>query len=220
MVMPNFYLKGKVVLLTGARRGIGRTFAIAFAEAGADISVIDYLDDGGELDEVKNSIEAIGRKAITSKANVTIKADVEQMVRSTVEAFGTIDILINNAGIGCPEKAQDISEENWDKVIDTNVKGCLLCSQAVSKIMIPRKTGNIINMASIAGFTANNPSGFSYDVAKAGMIMLTRALSRELAPYKIRVNAICPYVIETDMTQHFNLMSNMVENEHGIHKHK
>ena len=129
MTIPSFSLKEKIALVTGARRNIGRRLAQAFAEAGADVALIDYLDEGGELDEVKNSIEALGRKAIAIKADITIKADVEQMVRTTVDAFGTIDILINNAGVGCPGRALDINEELWDKVIDTHVKGCLLCSQ-------------------------------------------------------------------------------------------
>ncbi len=200
MSIPTFSLEGKVALITGGRRGIGKTFALAFAEAGADVAVCDYMDEGGELEAVERGIKEFGRKALTIKADIRLKADVENMVKETVDKLGTIDILVNNAGIAGPSPIVDTDEEFWDSIIDTHIKGYFLCSQAAAKIMIPRQKGNILNMGSISGMVAQPPGTTAYDVAKAGVIMLTQGLARELAPYNIRVNAICPWIIETKLS--------------------
>ena len=202
MSIPTFSLEGKVALITGGRRGIGKTFALAFAEAGADVAVCDYMDDGGELEAVESGIKKFGRRALTMKADITIKADVERMVKETVDKLGTIDILVNNAGIAGPSLIVDIEEEFWDRLIDTHLKGYYLCSKAVAKVMIPHKTGNILNMGSISGVVAYPPGTTAYDMAKAGVLMLTQGLARELAPYNIRVNALAPGIIETKLSVH------------------
>ncbi len=200
MSLPSFSLEGKVALITGGRRGIGKTFALAFAEAGADVAVCDYMDDGGELEAVEKGIKEFGRKALTMMADITIKADVERLVKATVDRLGTIDILVNDAGIISPSDIASVEEEVLDRMFDTHVKGYYLCSQAAAKIMIPKGKGNILNMGSVSGLVAMPQGRTAYCVAKAAVHMLTRSLAKELAPYNIRVNAISPWMIKTQMS--------------------
>jgi NAD(P)-dependent dehydrogenase (short-subunit alcohol dehydrogenase family) len=194
MSIPSLSQTGKVVVVTGARRGLGKAMALGFAEAGADVAICDYVIDGGELADVAKQIEQYGRKSLFSKVDVTIKTDIEAFIQQVIGKFGRINILINNAGLLGSGPFLEHTEELWDAIIDTNVKGTFLCSQAVSKIMIQQKEGTIINMASVAGFRA----GSTYSVSKAGVVMLTKTLARSLAPYNIRVNAIAPNVTRTE----------------------
>jgi len=192
-MIPSFSLEGKVAIVTGARRGLGKGIALAFAEAGADVAVCDVAD-GGELADLQERIRDLGRCCMATQADVTRKGDVEDLVQKVVDEFGRIDVLVNNAGVLGSGPVLEQSEEAWDSVLDTNLKGTFLCCQAVSKTMIEQGGGAIINMASVAGFRG----GTTYSISKAGVVMLTKAVARNLAPHNIRVNAIAPYVTRTE----------------------
>ena len=195
-------MTGKVVLITGGRRGIGRAFALAFAEAGADIAICDITDKEGELETVANEIVKLGRRALPIKADISCKAYVDEMVKKAAVELGTIDTLINNAGINPLASVFETDEDTWDRVMDVNVKGYFLCSQAAGRLMAERGSGNIINMASVNGWKALvNRS--AYCVSKAGVIMLTKVLAREFGPHKVRVNALAPYITKTPMMEGF-----------------
>ena len=200
MAVPNLSMTGKVAIVTGARRGIGRAFALAFAEAGADVAICDIAEAMSELETVAEEIRKLGRRALAIQADISHKADVESMVNKVAAELGNIDVLINNAGINPLASIFDTGEDTWDKVMDINVKGCFLCSQAVARLMVERKKGNIINMASANGYRALvNRS--AYCVSKAAVIMLTKVLARELGKYNVRVNAIAPFVTKTPMLE-------------------
>ena len=200
MSIPTFIMTEKVVLITGGRRGMGKALALAFAKAGANVAVGDCADESGELEVVADEIRKLGQRALAVKADVSCKADVENMVKKTVAELGNIDVLINNAGIIIWGSLLEAEEDAWDKVIDINLKGPYLCSQAVGRLMVERKKGVIINIASTAGLRpALNRT--AYAVSKAGLIMLTRVFARELGGHNIRVNAIAPGIVETLMTE-------------------
>jgi len=204
MRKTNFLMAGKVALITGGRTGIGRALALAFAEAGADVAVCSRTNQGDELAAVAEEIRKLGRRALAIEADVSRKADVENMVNKTVSELGDIDILINNAGIVARASLVETDEDTWDRVIDTNLKGCYLCTQALLPIMVRRKTGNIINIASDAGLRAL-PHHSAYCASKAGVIMLTRVLARELGGRNIRVNAIAPWAVKTRMNESWRM---------------
>jgi NAD(P)-dependent dehydrogenase (short-subunit alcohol dehydrogenase family) len=196
----SFPLPGKVAVVTGGRRGIGKAIALALAEAGADIALCDRVIDDGELKAVAGEVKRLGRRSLAVKADITDRADVDNFVRKVVDEFGTIDILVNNAATNIRVPLLELQEEGWDRVIDTDLKGYYLCSQAVGRIMVERKKGNIINIASVAAMKAAPEMG-AYCIAKAGVVMLTRVLALELAQYNIRVNAIAPYMVRTKFSQ-------------------
>jgi len=202
MSMPVFDMAGRVALITGGKRGLGRALALAFAEAGADVAVCSRDVEGGELEVVAAEIRQLGRRALAVRADVSRKADVEGMAREVVSELGDIDILINNAGITAPATLLETDEATWDSVIDTNLKGCYLCSQAVGRMMVKRQQGNIVNIASELGFKSV-PARSAYCISKAGVIMLTKVLARDLGGYNIRVNAIAPGVFKTALTERF-----------------
>ncbi len=192
-------LKGKVVIVTGARRGMGKSHALAFAREGAKVVVSDIsLED---CEKVVKEIEKMGGEAIAVKCDVSKKEEVEEMVKKTVEKWGKIDILVNNAGIAQFKPFLELTEEEWDRTIDINLKGYFLCAQACAKEMIKQKSGVIINIASVAmgqvGF--GFPSLVHYCASKGGIVAMTEAMALELAPYNIRVNAISPGAIDTPM---------------------
>ena len=188
-------LSGKVVIVTGAGRGIGRAISLAFAEEGCDCAVVDI--DTTAADKVVNEIKLLGRRAVVIKADVSKNADVEWMVKEVIEKLGVVDILVNNAGIFVFANAEDLSEEEWDRTMDINLKGTFLCSKAVGKTMIRRKCGKIINVASLAG-KAGVPRMVVYCASKAGVISLTKTLAIEWAKYNINVNAIIPGITTTE----------------------
>ena len=199
MGMPNYSLEGKVAIVTGGSKGIGRAIALAFAEAGADVVVCSRALDG-QLEAVAEEIRKLGKHSLAIPTDITQKASVDNMVQRTIDEFGFIDILVNNAGILVATPFLEHSEEVWNRVMDTNLKGYLLCSQAVVKKMIERKQGNIINMSSIRGLAASRDR-VAYCVSKAGVIMMTQVMALEFAPYHIRVNAIAPGWIKTQLNE-------------------
>jgi NAD(P)-dependent dehydrogenase (short-subunit alcohol dehydrogenase family) len=193
-----FEVSDKIAIVTGASRGLGKSMAIGLAKAGANIVATDVLDTA----ETVKEIEKLGRKAIGLKVDVSKKQDVEKMVQKTIDKFGKIDILVNNAGIIGMENAEDMKQEDWDKVIRVNLTGQFLCAQAVGKQMIKQKSGKIINIASIAGLGAY-AQALPYSASKAGIILMTKGLAVEWGKHNIQVNAICPGVFATDMTDDF-----------------
>ncbi|RST75458.1 3-oxoacyl-[acyl-carrier-protein] reductase [Siminovitchia acidinfaciens] len=191
-------LEGKVALVTGASRGIGRATALALAEAGADV-VVNYAGSTDKANEVVEKIKSLGREAIAYQCNVSDSDAVQAMVKDTIAKFGKLDILVNNAGITRDNLLMRMKENEWDDVIDTNLKGVFLCTKAVTRQMMKQRSGRIINVASIVG-VIGNPGQANYVAAKAGVIGLTKSTARELASRGITVNAVAPGFITTDMT--------------------
>jgi 3-oxoacyl-[acyl-carrier protein] reductase len=191
-------LTGKVALVTGASRGIGRAIALTLAEAGADV-VVNYAGSEAAADDVVRSIEAMGRKSFKLRANVGNADEAEEMVKATLEAYGHLDILVNNAGITRDNLIMRMKEEEFDQVINTNLKGVFNCIKAVTRPMMKQRSGRIINISSVVG-VLGNPGQANYVAAKAGVIGLTKATARELASRGITVNCVAPGFIETDMT--------------------
>lgn len=199
MSMPNLSLDGKVAVVTGSSRGIGKAIASVFAEAGADV-VICSRGIGKELETAADEIREYGRRCLAIPCDISQKAAINNLVNRTIDEFGVIDILVNNAATIVRKLLVDHSEEEWDTVVDTNLKGYYLCSQSVAKTMIKQNKGNIINISSIRGISPN-PGRASYCVSKSGIIMLTRVMALELARYNIRVNAIAPGWVYTEINE-------------------
>lgn len=191
-------LDGKTALVTGASRGIGRAIALRLAAEGASVA-INYAGNTAKAEETKAAIEAAGGKAALFQADVSDSAQVEQMVAAVTEAFGTIDILVNNAGITRDGLLMRMKEEDFDAVLDTNLKGIFHVTKAVSKLMMKKRAGRIVNMASVVGIMGN-AGQTNYAAAKAGVIGFTKSAARELAARGITVNAVAPGFIATDMT--------------------
>lgn len=194
-------LKNKVAIVTGARRGIGQGIALSLAKAGANVVVSDI--DQGDCQKVVKEIEKLGREGLAVKCDVSSKGEVEAMVKATMDKFGRIDILVNNAGIAVFKPFLELSEEDWDKTLDINLKGQFLCAQAVAKEMVKKKYGKIINIASVASgqVGVGFPNLAHYCASKGGVVAMTEELALELTPMGINVNAIGPGVIETPMTK-------------------
>lgn len=191
-------LTGKTALVTGASRGIGRAIALSLAEAGADVAV-NYAGSEAAAAEVVSLIEAMGRKAVKIKADVSSSQEVDDMFKIVLETFGKLDILVNNAGITRDNLIMRMKEEEFDQVIATNLKGVFNCVKAATRPMMKQRYGRIINISSVVG-ALGNPGQANYVAAKAGVIGLTKATAKELASRGITVNAVAPGFIETDMT--------------------
>lgn len=195
-------LEGKVALVTGASRGIGRAIALELAKAGADVAV-NYAGSEQAAEEVVQAVLALGRRALKIKADVGSSAEAEQMVEQAIAELGRIDILVNNAGITRDNLIMRMKEDEFDQVINTNLKGVFNCVKAVTRPMMKQRSGRIINISSVVG-ALGNPGQANYVAAKAGVIGLTKAAARELASRGITVNAVAPGFIATDMTDKLN----------------
>ena len=193
-------LTGKVALVTGASRGIGAGTAIVLARYGADVAV-NYLRSEQRAHEVSESIRALGRRAYPVQADVTDAAAVKRMVSEVVQSLGPVSILVNNAGYNPVRNILEISEGDWDWVLDLNLKAYFLCTRAVLPEMLERKDGRIINITSISGQRGGLSCDVDYSAAKAGIIGFTRALARWAAPRGVLVNAVAPGYIDTEATR-------------------
>lgn len=192
-------LTGKTAIVTGASRGIGAAIARRFAEEGANI-VVNYSGSQDKAEAVVTEIEQAGGKAIAVKANVADADAVKAMADAAMKEFGSIDILVNNAGITRDNLMMRMKEDEWDDVINTNLKGVFLCTKAVTRQMMKQRAGRIVNIASIVGVMGNAGQA-NYVAAKAGVIGLTKTTARELASRGITANAVAPGFITTDMTE-------------------
>ncbi len=191
-------LIGKVALVTGAAQGIGKAIALLLARNGADIVVADINLEKAE--ETAREIESIGPKAMAFKVNVAHLSDLERMVEAILERFGKIDILVNNAGITRDKLILRMTEEDWDTVLNVNLKGTFNCTKVVVRHMAKQRGGKIVNIASVVG-EMGNAGQVNYSASKAGVIGLTKTIAREFAQRRINVNAIAPGYIETPMTE-------------------
>jgi 3-oxoacyl-[acyl-carrier protein] reductase len=190
-------LTGKVALVTGSGRGIGKAIALRLSEAGAIVIINDVSDSAAATAE---EIITAGKQSLFIKADVGSSSEVNQMVEKIVSAYGKIDILVNNAGITRDQITLRMTDEEWDAVININLKSAFYCTRSVLKYMMKQRWGRIINISSISGIMGN-PGQINYCAAKAGLIGITRTVAKEMASRQITVNAIAPGFIETDMTQ-------------------
>ncbi len=191
-------LKGKVALITGGSRGIGRAIALKLAALGADI-IINYSSNEAKAEEVVNELKALGRDALAVKANVSLLEDAKNLVEKAVDKFEKVDILVNNAGETRDNLLMRMTEEEWDKVFEVNLKGTFNVTKSLIRNMIKQKNCSIINIASVVGITGN-AGQCNYSASKAGMIGFTKSLAKEVAKKNVRVNAVAPGFIATDMT--------------------
>jgi 3-oxoacyl-[acyl-carrier protein] reductase len=194
-------LEGKAAIVTGAGRqgkGIGRSISLALAGEGADIVISDFVMENAETVAAEIR-EKTGRRALAVQGNVSVAADVERMVEEAMAEFGHVDILVNNAGITRDNLIMRMSEEDWDAVLDSNLKGAFLCTKAVTRIMLKQKSGKIVNIASVMGIVGNAGQA-NYSASKAGMIALTKTTAKELGSRGITANAVAPGFIQTAMT--------------------
>jgi 3-oxoacyl-[acyl-carrier protein] reductase len=189
--------KDRVAVVTGASRGIGRSISLALAAQGATIVAVDM--DQAATDAIVAELQAAGTKALAVVGNVTVPADVERMIDAATEAFGRVDILVNNAGITRDGLLMRMKDEDWDAVLNVNLKGAFLCTRAAFKVMSKQRYGRIINIASVVG-QMGNAGQANYCASKAGLIGLTKSNARELAKRSITVNAVAPGFIATAMT--------------------
>ena len=188
----------KVVFVTGASRGIGKEVALKYAENGYNV-VINYASDKTDVESLKKEFEEKNVETIIEKADVTNSNQIEELVKKAIEKFGKIDVLVNNAGITKDNLLMRMSEEEFDKVIEVNLKGTYIVTKAVTKYMMKKRSGSIINLSSVVG-VAGNAGQTNYSASKAGIIGFTKSVAKELASRNIRASEVAPGFIETDMT--------------------
>jgi 3-oxoacyl-[acyl-carrier protein] reductase len=192
-------LEGKIAIVTGATRGIGRAIALNLAEAGADIVAV-YQRNQEKAIEVAQQIEALGRACLPVQANVALESEVKELVQKTLERFGRVDILINNAGITRDGLIMRMKTKDWADVIDVNLSGMFYCLKAVTKPMFKQRSGKVVFISSVIGATGN-PGQANYAASKAGVVGLMKSAAQEFATRGIQVNAVAPGFIQTDMTE-------------------
>lgn len=188
-------LANQIVIVTGAAQGIGKATALAMAKAGAHVAAVDI--DGAAVNLVSETVRAMGRRSIAVTADLGSVAAIDRMVAETIAEFGRIDVLVNNAGVTRKAHMMDMDEADWDRIHRVNAKGVFFCMQRVAREMIPRRSGRIINMASIAGRGYHASSNVIYAGSKGAVIAMTRMAAHQLAPHDINVNAICPGLVRT-----------------------
>ena len=197
MSLSEFSLNGKKALVIGARRNMGKGFALGLAEAGADVAVTDVNIESGQLEKVSKQIQDMGRDSMCLKVDISSQDEVKTMVRQVEDKFGRIDILMNVAVMYHMNSVQDLDAESWDKLTDVNLKGYWLTIQEVAPLMKKQGSGSIINLTSRGGLKAHADKAMgNYAIVKSGIAMMTRQYSRYLGPYNIRVNAIAPSLVE------------------------
>ncbi|KMQ32184.1 SDR family NAD(P)-dependent oxidoreductase [Bacillus cereus] len=204
-----FVLEKQVALITGASRGIGKATAIELAKSGADV-IVHYNSNREQAEDTANKVKALGRKAYIVQADVAKHEDIKRMFSEVREWVGEIDILVNNAGFGRMNYVRSMTEEEWDDVLDTNLKGAFLCSKYASRMMMRAKKGNIINVSSIAAIKASVRQT-NYSASKAGLNAMAKTMAKELGRFGIRVNVVAPGPIRTEL----NAMTS-IEEENAI----
>jgi NAD(P)-dependent dehydrogenase (short-subunit alcohol dehydrogenase family) len=197
--VPDLSLVGKVAVVTGGGTGIGRGIATLFAEAGADVVVGSR--NLANLERAAAEIRDLGRRSLAVRTDTSQKADVDNLIQTTVREFGTIDILVNNSAIVTTGELLNMPEDAWDQVIDVNLKGYTICSQAAGRIMVEHNRGNIINISSVEGMKVGPARNSAYGITKAGILMLTKVLAKELGPHNIRVNSVAPGLIKVERNE-------------------
>jgi NAD(P)-dependent dehydrogenase (short-subunit alcohol dehydrogenase family) len=193
-----FSLEGKIAFVTGAGRGLGQAGALALARAGADVACVSRTRS--QLEETAAAVERLGRKARIFVADTRSPQEVDAAVQGAADVFGRIDILFNNAGTNIRKAVVDMPDEDWQTIMDTNVRGAFLVARAVARVMIPRRSGSIINMSSMSASSAE-PTKAVYAASKGAVALLTKGLALELAPHGIRVNAIAPGYMLTSLVR-------------------
>lgn len=197
-ILERFSLTGRVSLVTGAGQGIGRAYAHALGEAGASVAVVDISVEKAE--RVARELEEKGVQSLAVQADVSQKESIQQMVTSVTERWGSLTIAVNNAGIGAWQAAEEVGENDWDRMMDLNLRGVFLCAQAEAAVMLPAGYGKIINTASMSGHIINKPQKqVVYNTSKAGVLHITRSLAAEWAPRGVRVNSISPGYTRTQL---------------------
>ncbi len=192
-------LDGKIAIITGAGRGIGRAIAIKFAESGSKV-VINYRNSLAQVEELLNTIRNAGGEAVAIQADISKEEEAKKLIEEVKNQFGRIDILVNNAGITKDGLMMRMQEEDFDQVIDINLKGTFFCMKHASNVMLRQRKGKIVNISSVVGLTGNIGQ-MNYAASKAGVIGMTKSAARELASRGITVNAVAPGFIETEMTE-------------------
>jgi NAD(P)-dependent dehydrogenase (short-subunit alcohol dehydrogenase family) len=197
--LERFSLTGKTALVTGAARGIGKALAVALAEAGADVVVIDIDEPGAN--STASEIEGTGRRAMAAKVDVTDVNAVDRAIHSIIQKWGKLDIAVNNAGIATVTPAEDIPEDEWDRIMAVNLKAVFFCCRAEARVMLPSKTGSIINIASMSASIVNRPQTHAhYNASKSGVVQMSRTCAAEWAARGLRVNCLSPGHMVTPMT--------------------